>query len=129
MAKFAEIISDVEGIFGTTAWTSKNIQTYPANYSGAYTNEFIKLEVIPSRPLNYYGNLSIQGQAIIQIYVQTGLGVRRIMEIADHLDDVLQAKTLSNGTQTGTSALSFLGVDPDDNSLFRADYTISFKKY
>jgi hypothetical protein len=129
MAIFAEVISDIEGVFGTSTWTSKNIQIYPANYSGAYTTEFIKLEVVPSRPLNYYGSLNVQGQAIAQIYVQTGLGSRRIMEIADHLDDVLQAKTLSNGTQTGTSALSFLGVDPDDNSLFRADYSISFKKY
>jgi hypothetical protein len=129
MAKFSEVIEDIEGIFGTSSWTSKSIQAYPANYSGAYTNEFVKLEVIPSRPLNIFGNLSVQGQVIAQIYVQTGLGTRRIMEIADHLDDVLQAKTLSNGTQTGTSALSFLGVDPDDNSLFRADYSISFKKY
>jgi hypothetical protein len=129
MAKFTEVIEVIEGIFATSSWSSKSIQAYPVNYTGSYTTEFIKLEVVPSRPLNIYSNLSVQGQIIVQIYVQTGLGSRRIAQIADELDDVLQAKTLSNGTQTGTSALSFLGVDPDDNSLFRADYTISFKKY
>lgn len=93
MSKYLQVIQDIEGVFATSSWTNENITVYPANYSGAYTNEFVKIEVVPSKPFDNYSKLNVQGQAIAQIYVQTGLGSRRIMEIADKLDNILQAKT------------------------------------
>ena len=130
MAKYADVHRDIEEIFATTEWTQRGITARPANFQGgSFENEFVMVEIIPGRPLNRYGNLTVQGQVIVQIYTPAGQGTSRSMQIADILDTVLQAKTLQRGTQTGTSSLSFLGIDNDDNSLFRADYSISFRNY
>ena len=130
MAKYADVLRDVEELFASTAWTATGIQAYPSNYQGgSFTDEFVRVEVLPAQPRTSYGSLRVGGQIIVQIYTRAGEGTRRSMEIADLLDTVLQAKTLQRGTQTGTSSLSFLGIDNDDNSLFRADYAISFRNY
>lgn len=130
MAKYADVLRDVEEVFASAEWTSTNITAYPVNYQGgSFSDESVRIEVIPGRPITNYGDLGVGGQIIIQIYTRAGEGITRTMQIADSLDTVLQAKTLQRGTQTGTSSLSFLGIDNDDNSLFRADYSISFRNY
>ena len=130
MAKYADVVRDVEGIFSGTTWTNHGIQAYPSNYQGgSFEDEFVKLEFLPAQPITGYSRFGVGGQVIVQIYTRAGNGITRSTEIADILDTVLQAKNLSRGTQTGTSTLSFLGIDNDDNSLFRADYNVSFRNY
>lgn len=130
MAKYSDIQKDIEGVFAGSNWTGNNVSAYPANFVGGnFGDEFVKLEIIPSRPLPNYGKAGNRGQVIVQIYTQAGKGPSRTYEIADLLDSELQNKTFTNGTQTGTSSLSILGIDNDDKSLFRGDYQISFIKY
>lgn len=128
--KYSNIQKDIEGIFAQTSWTNRNLTIYPANYEGGtVSNEFMKLEIIPARPLNNYRKFGSVGQVIIQIYTQKGHGMTRTFEIADILDSELANKTLSRGTKTGTSSITGIGIDNDDNSLFRADYSVSFRNY
>ena len=130
MAKYRNVQSDIEGVFATTQWRDNRIQAYPSNYqAGSFADEFVKIEIIPGRPLTTYTRPGIQGQVIIQIYTRAGNGITRSVEIADILDTILQVQTLPSGTQTGTSSISFLGIDAQDNSLFRADYSVSFRNY
>ena len=130
MAKYSEVQQDIEEIFGSQAWTSNNLTIYPSNYQGGqYTSEFMRLEILPSRPLTTYASLGISGNIIVQIYTEAGLGISRPIELADLLDTFLEQKTLPRGTQTGTSSISFLGLDAADNSLNRADYLVSFRRY
>ena len=128
MSKYANVVSDIEGLFATSAWTTNNISTYPSNYEIPSTdNEFIKIEVLPLNTNSGYSRAGVQGLIIIQVYVTANKGIRRLMEIADLLDSLLQNKTLSNGTKTESSSISILGQDRDNPNLFRGDYTVNFK--
>ena len=130
MAKYKDVQTDIEEIFGTTAWNRRLITMLPSNYDGGVASpDFLRLEILPLRPLTNYGRLGISGNIIIQIYTKAGLGISRATEIADILDEFLQSKTLTRGTNTGTSSVSFLGVDSNDNTLFRADYLVPFRNY
>jgi len=51
------------------------------------------------------------------------------MQIADIFDNHLEQKTLTNGTELGTSYLNVEGLDPANKSLFSARYIIPFKIY
>ena len=128
MAKYADVARDVEGLFGTAEWITHGITAYPSNYQGGdYENEFVKLEILPNRALIRYSDPSVEGSVIVQIYTKAGLGITRAMEIADLLDNLMQTQSLTRGTTLGTSSLSFLGIDSQDNSLHRADYFIPFR--
>ena len=130
MAKYRNVQTDIEGVFATSNWTGNGIQAYPSNYQGgSFADEFVKVEIIPGRPLLTYGSPGVQGQVIIQIYTRAGDGISRSIQIADILDTLLQVQTLPSGTTTGTSSITFLGIDSQDNSLFRADYSVSFRRY
>ena len=124
------MVSDIEGLFALASWTTNNIPTYPLNYKVPPTdNEFVKIEVLPLSPNESYSRSGISGLVIIQVYVSANNGIRRLMEIADLLDSLLQNKTLANGTKTESSSLQVLGQDSDNPNLFRGDYTVNFKFY
>lgn len=130
MSKYANVISDIEGLFGTTEWTTNNIQAFPSNYRvPANQSEFVKIEVLPLRSNSDYNRFGIEGIVYVQIYVQANNGVRRLMEIADLLDNILQNKALTEGTQTRESSLNVMGIDKDNPELFRADYSVDFINY
>jgi hypothetical protein len=130
MAKFVDLLSDIEGQFATSDWTSQNISAFPANFRiPENTSEFVKLEVLPLRDNSDYGRCGIEGIVYVQIYVQANQGVKRLMEIADILDTILQAQTFSNGTQTQASSLNVLGIDKDNPELFRGDFAVNFTYY
>ena len=130
MSKFVNLLSDVEGQFATSTWTSQNISAFPANFRVPETkSEFVKLEVLPLRDNSDYGRCGIEGIIYVQIYVQANQGLKRLMEIADILDTILQAKSLPNGTKTQASSLNVLGMDRDNPELFRADFAVNFTYY
>ena len=133
MAKFKDVQTDIERLFGgldDSPWLTYGITSYPVNYQGGtYASEFVIVEIIPGRPLTTYGSQGVQGQVIVQIYTQAGNGISRAVEIADLLDALLQGKQLPRGTITGTSSMSVRGIDSQDNSLFRADYVVPFRRY
>jgi len=130
MSKYENILFDVESPFGNSTWTANNIPAFPSNYAvPANTSEFVKIEVLPLRSNSDYNRFGIEGKIFIQIYVQANKGVKRLMEIADLLDNILQNKTLTNGTQTRSSSLQVLGIDRDNPELFRGDYIVDFLFY
>ena len=95
MAKYRNVQTDIESLFATPIWTGNNIQAYPSNYQGgSFADEFVKIEIIPGRPLLTYGRPGVQGQVIIQIYTKAGEGISRSFQIADILDNLLQEQTL-----------------------------------
>jgi len=130
MTKYVSAQSDIEGVFATPAWTANSVSTYPVNFKvPASVSEFVKVEFLPLNTNSDYSRFGISGLAIVQIYVSANIGTRRLMEIADLLDSILQNKTLENGTQTQSSSLQILGQDKDNPNLFRGDYQVNFTFY
>jgi hypothetical protein len=130
MSKYANILSDVESQFATATWTGTGIQAYPVNYMvPTDKTEFVKIEILPLVSNSDYGRFGISGKLIIQVYVKINQGSKRLMEIADLLDTLLQNKHLGIGTDTSESSLSILGTDRDIPDLFRGDYVLDFKHF
>jgi len=122
------ILRDVELVFGSSAWTTNNIKTYPMNYLGNKDSntEYVLMNVLPSSSRNYEFGV---GLIAVKIFVKAGDGQGRLMAIANLLDTVLDNKTLSNGTKLGTSYLTVEGLDPSNKALYSASYIIPFTHY
>jgi hypothetical protein len=130
MAKYTQSQSDIEGVFATSAWTTNGIAAFPVNFQiPSEISEFIKVEYLPLNTDISFGRCGISGFAIIQIYVPSDQGTRRLMEISDLLDILLENKSLGNGTRTGASSLNILGQDLGNPNLFRGDYRVNFTFY
>ena len=127
------ILRDVELVFGSSAWTTNNIKTYPMNYLGNKKSniEYVLMNVLPSSSRNYEFGVKkeITGLVAVKIFVKAGDGQGRLMAIANLLDTVLDNKTLSNGTKLGTSYLTVEGLDPSNKALYSASYIIPFTHY
>ena len=130
---FSKIKSDVYGVFASPSWIATNYKTYPDNYSGAIDSSaaFIRVTILPGRStIDAHGlKKKLSGMLILSIFVKAGNGDAELFSIADSIDSFFQGKTLTNGTQFGTSTLMKLGLDPADKSLYRGDYSINFKAY
>lgn len=132
MGKYTELETDVYSIFSTAAWKAEKISTYPNNFIVTKNvSNFIRVNIIPSgKGVNVS---SVSGILIIDIFTIAGEGTKTISLIADKLDQYLKAKTIvtsgHNATQFLGSALSFVGSDSADPSLFRSTYTIPFNFY
>jgi len=130
---FDNVLDDIEAVFAATSWTSNNIDIYPDNYQGTISDEteFCRLNVMPSssETLAYGGKKELSGMVAVKIFVAAGEGQSRIMEISDILDNILQYKKLTNGTELHTSYLNVEGLDPSNKALYSASYIIPFKIY
>jgi len=130
---YTRLKSDIYGVFGSGAWTATGYKAYPSNYSGVVdtTGSFIRTSILPGNgTVEAHGlKKKLSGMLILSIFVKAGNGDSELFTIADTLDSLFQGKTLTNGTQFGTSALMQLGPDPADKSLYRGDYSINFKAY
>lgn len=132
MAKYENALKSIESVFAADAWTSTGIEAFPANFKPtSFNEEFVKVEVLPGTPNTNYSQVGVGGLVIVQIYTKANTGPKRVMEIADFLDRILQTKKLNSHdlTVTSESTLNFLGIDQDDNSLYRADYSVRFNHY
>jgi len=130
MSKYVDILADIEGQFNLQQWKALNISAFPANFRiPKDLSEFVKLEVLPLRSNTDYGRFGIEGIVYVQIYVPANQGLKRLMEIADTLDSLLENKTMFEGTTTSESTMQVLGLDTDNPDLFRGDYAIDFKFY
>jgi hypothetical protein len=136
MSRFTDVRTDLEELFATTDWTATGIQAFPANFAGgtAQHDEFVIVEVVPGklttrRNRSFQNVHTVSGQYIVQIYVRTGTAMVRSLEIADILDDLLNSKRLTSGTQTGIPVVDVIGTDTDDKTLYRVDLIVNFIKY
>jgi len=130
---FINAISAIEGVFGSSAWTANNIKSIPANFEGDMSSaqEYVHVSILPSSSdiLAYGVQKRLSGIVAVKMFVPAGYGTRRIMEIGDLLDDVLQFKTLSNGTRLDSSYINVEGLDPRNESFFSGSYIIPFTLY
>lgn len=134
MGKYEALQTDIYSIFATSAWIAEAIKTVPENYvSTALGNEYIRVSIVSSGVDNQGPLCSANGQLIIDIFIPAGNGALRAVRIADKLDTYLAGKTFkiapSGNTQLGRSALTFMGVDKADSSLYRASYSINFNYF
>jgi hypothetical protein len=132
MGKYANLESDIFSIFSNATWTATTIKTYPQNFIAVSPgNEFIRLNIVPSG--NGVNINSVSGILMIDIFVESGKGSKRAFQIADILDSFIKGKTLktnsNNATQFQSSAIQSIGVDTENHSLYRVNYTIPFQYY
>jgi hypothetical protein len=130
---FTQTLSAIEGVFASSAWTANNIKSIPANFEGDMSSvkEYVHLSVLPANSsiLSYGVQKQLNGLVAVKIFVTAGYGQRRLMEIGDLLDNVLQYKTLSNGTRLDSSYINVEGLDPRNESFYSGSYFIPFTLY
>lgn len=124
MAKYSDIAEDIETAVGSITGLVVIPQGFPAPTGGG---SFARMSIIyATDPTNQFGSFGIRGQVEIAIFTPFGSGERPGQDIADQLDDALQGKVFTNGTQTNGSVLVPRGVDSVDASLIRFNYTLPF---
>jgi hypothetical protein len=130
---FKDVLTDILTEFSLPSWTTKNIDMYPNDYQGSISNEkeYCRISVFPSASANiaHGAKKSLSGTVIVKIFVETGEGQSRLMEIAEALDSVLQNKKLTRGTELYTSFINVEGLDPSNPALTSATYIIPFTLY
>lgn len=128
MATISQMLTAVEGLFASTAWTSNNIKAFPANYQGEIdSDEWIRVSVLPFSSELAYQDVIANGQIVCQIFVPAGAGMKRAYEIADLLKTLLDQEVISGYLQTTNSFITNIGIDPKDAGLYNIDYTVNFR--
>jgi len=131
MATYSEILSSFDSVFASSEWASQLVPTFPANfYPNNLPDEFIKYEFITEgEGEEEYGDVNYKaGLFIVQIYTQANKGPKRVYELASAVENQLSRNFL-NSTQTYGGNLAIVGIDKDDISLFRADYSLKFNSF
>jgi len=128
MGKFESLEKEIYSVFGSDAWKSEGINTFPNNFLKLNAGtEFIRVSIVPGgKSVNA---ISVAGILIIDIFIPAGGGPRRASLIADKLDKYLANKSLgatTNKTQFRESSLVHKGVDKDNATLHMSSYTIPF---
>ena len=128
MSTISNILTAVEGLFASSAWTSNNIKAFPANYQGEIdADEWIRVSVLPFSSELAYQDVIANGQIVCQIFVPAGAGMKRAYQIADLLKTLLDQEVISGYLQTTNSFITNIGIDPKDSGLYNVDYTVNFK--
>jgi len=131
MATYRSLLSSIDAAFNSDEWKSHGFPAFPANYwPHTMPDEFVIYEVVPSSPpiAEYQKPKYKGGLIIVQIYTRSNKGPFKVMEVADVLSDLLENK-LQHATQLQDGVLSVKGIDKDDTSLFRADYSLQFNSF
>ena len=111
MATISQMLTAVEGLFASTAWTSNNIKAFPANYQGEIdSDEWIRVSVLPFSSELAYQDVIANGQVVCNI-----------------LKTLLDQEVISGYLQTTNSFITNIGIDPKDAGLYNVDYTVNFR--
>ena len=128
MATISQLLTAVEGLFASSAWTSNNVKAFPANYQGEIdADEWIRVSVLPFSSELAYKDVIANGQIVCQIFVPAGAGMKRAYEIADMLKTLLDQEVISGYLQTTNSFITNIGIDTKDSGLFNVNYTVNFR--
>lgn len=113
--------------------SSAQLPFYPSDYKGTIDKStFARFSVVYGTASSsaYQGDKKVTGLVVISLFYPSGRGQKAPLEFIDSLDSVFQDKIrLSGKLQTHKSSIQFMGVDPSDNSLSRADYSVPFTYY
>jgi len=128
MATISQLLTAVEGLFASTAWTSNNIKAFPANYQGEIdADEWVRVSVLPFSSELAFKDVIANGQIVCQIFVPSGQGMKRAYQIADILKTLLDQEVISGYLQTTNSFITNIGIDTKDSGLFNVNYTVNFR--
>ena len=128
MATISQMLTAVEGLFASSAWTSNNIKAFPANYQGEInSDEWVRVSVLPFSSELAYQDVIANGQIVCNIFVPAGAGMKRAYQIADLLKTLLDQEVISGYLQTTNSFITNIGIDPKDAGLYNVDYTVNFR--
>tara|TARA_B100000965_G_C19499106_1_gene716605 strand:+ start:349 stop:741 length:393 start_codon:yes stop_codon:yes gene_type:complete len=128
MATISQLLTAVEGLFASTAWTTNNIKAFPANYQGEIdADEWVRVSVLPFSSELAFKDVIANGQIVCQIFVPAGAGMKRAYEIADMLKVLLDQEVISGYLQTTNSFITNIGIDTKDSGLFNVNYTVNFR--
>tara|TARA_X000001036_G_C20587572_1_gene769375 strand:+ start:665 stop:1057 length:393 start_codon:yes stop_codon:yes gene_type:complete len=128
MATISQLLTAVEGLFASTAWTSNNIKAFPANYQGEIdADEWVRVSVLPFSSELAFKDVIANGQIVCQIFVPSGQGMKRAYQIADILKTLLDQEVISGYLQTTNSFITNIGIDTKDAGLFNVNYTVNFR--
>jgi hypothetical protein len=128
MATISQLLTAVEGLFASSAWTSNNVKAFPANYQGEINaDEWIRVSVLPFSSELAYKDVIANGQIVCQIFVPAGAGMKRAYEIADMLKTLLDQEVISGYLQTTNSFITNIGIDTKDSGLYNVNYTVNFR--
>jgi len=129
MSKFLKANETISSFFSNPEWTAHSITTVPQNF-GRISGECIRVSILTGGlGVNFY---STSGLVQIEIFVEADNGVRRAIEIVDLLESLLggKVKKVSEGTlQLGTGTAVPIGNDPENPSLYKFLYSITFNFY
>jgi hypothetical protein len=129
-----DIIQSFYSLIASSSWTTLITEpVYPADFKIVdATPPFLKVSIILSKSSreSYNGMKEINGIFVIFIFYKAGIGQLYASALADKLDVILQDIVINNNTvQIGESSLQYKGIDPDDKTLARADYSVPFKYF
>jgi len=128
MATISQLLTAVEGLFASTAWTTNNIKAFPANYQGEIdADEWVRVSVLPFSSELAFKDVIANGQIVCQIFVPAGAGMKRAYQIADMLKVLLDQEVISGYLQTTNSFITNIGIDTKDSGLFNVNYTVNFR--
>ena len=128
MATISQLLTAVEGLFASSAWTSNNVKAFPANYQGEIdSDEWVRVSVLPFSSELAYKDVIANGQIVCQIFVPSGQGMKRAYEIADILKTLLDQEVISGYLQTTNSFITNIGIDTKDSGLYNVNYTVNFR--
>ena len=109
-----------------------SLPVYPSDYRGNITSvPFLKMNIVTGKAKQYAyrDNKLVTGLLIVSIFYPAGGGQSYPTTLVSALDSVFQHQLLAYGIQTNVSSLQFLGLDPSDPTLSRADYSVPFSYY
>ena len=128
MATISQLLTAVEGLFASSAWTSNNVKAFPANYQGEINaDEWIRVSVLPFSSELAYKDIIANGQIVCNIFVPAGAGMKRAYEIVDILKTLFDKEVISGYLQTTNSFITNIGIDTKDSGLFNVNYTVNFR--
>ena len=122
-----QILTSLNAVFADAAWTSENITTVPASYTGNIrgNKETVRVNIIQLGSDLFYNGDRIKGKIVCNIFVPVTSGENRATQIADILDTLFKKKTIS-GIQLTNSLIKQTGIDRHKKSLYVVDYEIDF---
>ena len=133
MGKYSTLYGLIYAVFDTAQWVATSIPTYPINFVPPDgLEQYIRIDVVASGSNIAAFPKSVSGMLIIDIFTAAGGGNKDGTDIADTLDTYLAGKTMkvpTGSVQTRESTFTYSGVDKDNKSLSRYEYSIPFNYY
>lgn len=132
MTKFTDIQTIVYNIIASADYVAESLPTtITENFTGDIPEgEFIRVNLTFGGINNTAFGDSSTTSGIVRFDIFTAAGTlpTRSYEVADILDNYFQNKNI-DGVSFGKSTLTPQGIDTDNSSYFRSNYSVQFNKF